>query len=182
MLRRSSWRWGFIIWLLGMLALAQYANAHDTGFAHSRRTMFVTADAHEVQLEYRVTANADEALIELALADADANGKISLAERDRYFTKLGEQLGSKLHCESPTGERLPLTLAGFHLDQALTQTFTFRIASSAAELTLTDKNFAHKPGQVRIVAGSGVSVELLENVDLMHTERVPLKIKRQSKT
>lgn len=181
MLPKLMHRFVAAIVLIGIVSLAQPAGAHDTGFAHSRRTMFITADAYEVQLEYRVTANPDEALIELALADADASGDISVRERDRYFTKIGEELASKFYCESTSGERSPLTLVGFQLDQALTQTFTFRIASSAAELKVTDKNFAHKPGQVRVIAGSGVKVELLEGVDLMHTERVPLKITRQSK-
>ena len=68
--------------------------------------------------------------------------------------------------------------AGYRLENSLAQVFLFQVQSRAAELQLVDRNFPHKPGQVRIIPGPGIKVELLESVDLSHAERVPLKITR----
>jgi hypothetical protein len=152
--------------------------AHDGGFGHSRRVIFLAPSADGLILEYRLVQNRDDALVEMVLMDQDHDGKITAEERDRYFQQRAHQLASGLHLQTPGGEEAKLTFVRYELQQALTQTFTFALKTSAREIVLEDRNFPHKPGVVQIRQAEGVTVELARPVDLTHAERFALRIKR----
>jgi hypothetical protein len=152
--------------------------AHDGGFGHSRRAIFVAAEPGQLIIEYRIAMNRDEALIELARIDRDHDGKVSTEESNDYFTARAKALAEQLHLRTADDERIPLRLVSYELKHPLCQVYRFSAATSATELLLDDQNFPHKPGQIRIVAGAGVKVELAKPADLNHAERVNLKISR----
>jgi hypothetical protein len=154
------------------------ANAHDGGFGHSRRTIFVTAEPKQFIIEYRISMNRDEALLELAQVDRNHDGKIADDEKNDYFTARGKALGEHLQLRTPDNTRVPLRFVGYELKHPLCQVYRFAVETTATELLLDDQNFPYKPGHIRIVAGIGVKVELAKPTDLNHAERVYLKITR----
>lgn len=167
-----------LIAVLLLIAVARTAIAHDTGFGHSKRTLLVAATPEAFLLEYRLTAGADEVLIEMTLMDTDADGQISPEEADRHFTALAQKLAANLKCRTPAGKPLVVEPLSHGLGASLTQTFRFRVSSTSREIFLTDLNFPHKPGQIRIIRTPGVQVDLTESIDLTHAERLPLSIRR----
>jgi hypothetical protein len=152
--------------------------AHDGGFGHSRRTIFLAASPDRVVLEYRIMQNRDDALLEMTLMDRDRDGQVSQDEKDRYFQDRARQLAENLHCRTPDGEAITLQFIRYELQHSLVQVFHFTLATSAKEVLLDDRNFPHKPGLVQVLPGNGVTVELAKPVDLSHAERVHLRIKR----
>ncbi len=169
---------GFIaVWLLALLAAlcaVPNLNAHDTGFGHSRRTIFITAQPGGYQIEYRLTLTAEEALLELVQTSKPGDQ----AAQDGYFRAQGNRLAQGLICREGDNPR-PVRLQSYELGVSLTQTYRFTVAAEAAEILLTDVNFPHKPGHVRVLVGRGVAVELAEPTDLNHAERVSLRIRRK---
>jgi len=171
---------------IGLLLLALQAllavpvHAHDGGFGHSRRTLFLALRDGNLVLEYRLLLNRDEALLEMTRIDRNRDGRVSAEERDRYFQDRGRQLALGLRCQTPAGEAVPLTFVRYELGQALTQTYTFTLPAGP-EVLLDDRNFPHKPGVIQIRNGDGVGVELARPVDLTHAERVQLRVRRTGK-
>jgi hypothetical protein len=163
-----------------LLLLCATARAHDGGFGHSRRTIFVAATAAEVTVEYRVVMNRDEALAEMALMDTDRDGQVSAKEKETYFTARGKALGALLQVKTADGEAVPLRFAGYSLDQALVQTYRFTLATKERELIFEDRVFPHKPGTVQVRHGSGLKVEQARPANLAHAERVSLRIRRDN--
>lgn len=164
--------------LMLMPAWTGPAGAHDGGFGHSRRTIFVSAEARQLIIEYRITPNPDEALIEMTQIDRDRDGGISQEEKDRYFQARAKQLAEKLQARTGDNATIPLTFVSYELKHPLVQVFRFTAATEAGEVLLDDQNFPHKPGLIRIHAGVGVTVEQVKPVDLNHAERLSLKISR----
>jgi hypothetical protein len=162
-----------------VLLLCTTAAAHDGGFGHSRRELFFAAPSpDELILEYRLQHNRDDALVEMTLMDADRDGQVSAAERNRFLTERASQLAKGLTVKTAAGDPVPLKLGRVDLDHTLTQTFRFSLVTAAKELLLDDRNFPHKPGLIHVRQAEGLTVELARPVDLSHAERVTLRIKR----
>jgi hypothetical protein len=161
-----------------LLVLAVAGLAHDVGFGHSRRILYLAARPGELALEYRILQNRDDALLEMTLMDVDNDGRISVDEKERYFRQRARVLADKLLCRTPGGEVLPLKFVRYELGHSLTQAFHFTIATAATEVLLDDQNFPHKPGLVQVRHGAGLRIELARPVDLTHAERVNLRIQR----
>jgi hypothetical protein len=171
---RTSW----LAVILSLLSVS-FAQAHDTGFGHSRRTLLVTTSAGELTLEYRIMPSAEEALIEATQVDADGDGKITPAERDAHFAEVARRLVAGLHLQTGAGEKLEAQFVRYSLQNSLAQTFRFRIATDSDVILLEDRNFAHKPGQVRILTGQGVQAAEAADADLSHVDRLSIKIQRE---
>ncbi len=154
------------------------AEAHDTGFGHSRRTLRVSSTATELTLEYRMALSADEALIEATQIDADGDGRITSAEQDAHFMGVAGRLMAGFDLRTADGRALQPTLVRYGLQNSLTQTFCFRIETDSDVIFLEDRNFAHKPGQVRILTGQGVNVATNAEPDLSHVDRLSFKVMR----
>jgi hypothetical protein len=161
-----------------VLACAALALAHDGGFGHSRRAIFVAEEGQGLVLEYRIIQNREDALVELTRIDANRDGRIDAEEKERYFSARGQQLAAGLEVRTTGGEPVPLRLERWSLDHSLVQVYRYTVKTPARELLLEDRNFPHKPGLVQIHSGKGLTVQLSRPVDLNHAERVPLKIVR----
>jgi len=164
------------VFVLG--AVASVATGHDGGFGHSRRTLYVALEADGLALEYRIQHNRDDALVEMVLMDADGDGRVSAAEKERFLKERARQLAENLSVKTPAGDALELKFEHARLDQGLTQTFRFKLTTTAAEVLLEDRNFGHKPGLVQVRNGEGLTVTLAKPTDLNHAERVSLRIQR----
>jgi hypothetical protein len=154
------------------------ALAHDGGFGHSRRAIFVSAGPGEFILEYRITLSPDEALLQMAQIDRDGDAKISTAEKNQYFLDAAQKLAERLDCKSMNGNPIRPLPAGFELGQALTQRFRFRLSTDNPDWLLTDNAFGHKPGVVRVVTGDSVKAQVAEKTDMTHVERVTIQFSR----
>ena len=165
--------------LLFLFAAAAIAPAHDGGFGHSRRTLYLTIEGDALVLEYRIQHNREDALAEMTLMDADGDGAISAEEKDRYLKAHAAQLAENLHVKTAGGEAITLKLASVRLDQGLTQTYRYTLPTTAAEVLLEDRNFGHKPGLVLVRNGEGLTVELARQTDLTHADRVSLRVRRK---
>ncbi len=158
--------------------VAATALAHDTGFGHSRRTIFIAPSDSGFVLEYRIQLSADEAMIELTHMDRDRDGRVSADERDAFLTARGEALAADIEIEREDGDSVDLRRINFRLGPTLTQTFVYRLATDAVELTVTDRNFAHKPGLVRLIVGKGGRLERLDEADLSHASKIRVRVTR----
>ena len=171
--------------LLSALALsflaALPARGHDTGFGHSRRALLFSAKPEEFLLEYRVVLGADEALVEMTRMDRDGDGRVSAAEKDRYFSERAAELARGWKVTTPEGEPLRPTFERVELGHSLTQSYRFRVASSERTILFVDTNFSHKPGQVAILSGPGLRAEPEKGANLAHAERVSIVVTRTSK-
>lgn len=175
--RRGS---SFLLAFLCVASACLNAHAHDTGFGHTRRTIYIALDGETVVVEYRMTLAPEEALVEMTLMDKDRDGRVSAAERQAFFQERGGQLAAGLHCRVHE-QRTPLKFQDFRLDQALTQTYRCHLSAPAGPIMLEDRNFAYKPGLVRVQGGPGITVELAQPTDLSHADRVQLKVTRVGK-
>jgi hypothetical protein len=164
--------------LAGLLAVGpvQPVEAHDTGFGHSRRTLFVAAEMGKLALEYRIVASPDEALIEMTAADSDGDGQISAAEKDEHFSAVGRRLAERFKIRTAKGQPLQADFQGFILNNGITQTYRFEIVTDGPEVSFEDNNFPYKPGQVRVVAGAGLEAKLDGDIDISHADWVRLTI------
>jgi hypothetical protein len=163
------------------LALASYAVAHDGGFGHSRRTIYLTTDRESLILEYRIQHNREDALVEMTLMDTDGDGTVSTEEKERFLKERARQLAENLPAKTAAGVTVGLKLESVRLDQGLTQTFRYRLDTTATEVLLEDRNFGHKPGLVNVRSGTGLTVTLAKDIDLTHADRVSLRIQRDEK-
>lgn len=161
-----------------LLLVACSALAHDGGFGHSRRTLFVRATVEELHLEYRILQNRDEALVELAKIDANGDGKISVEEKDRYFQQRGRDIAASLKVRTKPGDPVPVQFARYELGQSLAQTYHLTLRTKATEIVLEDRAFPHKPGLVQLRPGAGVKLEPARQANLAHAERLTLRILR----
>jgi hypothetical protein len=156
--------------------------AHDGGFGHSRRLIYVSATADSLLVEYRLKQGLEEGLVELVHVDADRDGKISQAERERFFTQRGKDLLARLEFrDERSGKPLRAEFAGFELEHSLVQVYRIRVASSAERVLLIDRNFPHKPGQVAIEVDAGLKAELPAEIDFTHADRVRVTLERRAK-
>lgn len=171
--------WRGTEFLCAWLLLGSLAAAHDGGFGHSRRTIAVFADAAGWTIEYRLTLNPDEALLELAGMDSNGDGQISAIMRDQFCAGRARALLQRLALTGSTN--VPLRYEGCSWGPALTQTYRFRAETAEAALMLTDDNFTYKPGLVRLAAGPGVSLNVEKQADLTHAERVRIQISRAAR-
>lgn len=175
----ASWRCGAFILPLLMLAAPKVADAHDTGFGHSRRTIYLQATPEGLVIEYRIKQGPEEALVEMTLIDRDRDGKLSTAECRRFFTTRAAALVQELELRTAQGDAIPLAFLEYELGHNLTQLYRFTAATTVAGMLLEDRNFAHKPGQVRIVVAENLAAEIAEPIDLTHADRVLLRIVRK---
>ena len=139
--------------------------SHDGGFGHSQRTIAASADPRGWTIEYRVMMGADEAIVELAQHP-----------EPEFYARRGEQLAKTLRVTNLADTKL--VFVGHALGPALTQTYRYRIETPAQRLVLEDHCFPHKPGVVRCVGGTGVSVTLGEGIDWSHAERATVEFAR----
>lgn len=167
-----------VLAVLVWFVVASVALGHDGGFGHSRRTIYLTTDPNGLVLEYRLQQNRDDALVEMTRMDADGDGQVSAAEKDRFLKERARQLADHLQVKTAAGEAIELKLESVRLDQGLTQTYRFTLATIAAEVLLEDRNFGHKPGLVLVRNGDGLTVTLAKPTDLTHADRVSLRVRR----
>jgi hypothetical protein len=168
--------------MLCLLANASHLFAHDGGFGHSRRLIYVSAAPDTFLIEYRLKQGLEEALVELVRVDADRDGKISQAERDKFFTARGKALLANLAFrDASSGKALAAEFAGFELQHSLVQVYRLRLASDAQSVLLVDHNFPHKPGQVAIETDAGLKAQLPEEIDLSHADQVRVTVERVAK-
>lgn len=167
--------------VLALLAGAATAAAHDGGFGHSRRTLYVAAVPAGWSVEYRIVVDRDEALIEMTHMDTNGDGQVSAEERDRYFAARGRQVAGRLQARDADGTPVTLEFVRCELGPALTQVYHFAAVTKAAEVVFDDRNFPHKPGRVQIRTGPGVTAELAKAANLNHAERVSVRIKKAAK-
>ena len=168
--------WILSLSILGLVIIP--ALAHDTGFGHSRRTIFLTATPGTLVLEYRIRQNIDEALIELVHIDRNLNGLISPDEQNDYFQSQAQRVASHLSCSTADGKKLVPKLISYRLEHSLVQIFRFQLKTDAKQIAIRDDNFIHKPGLVRIRHGTGLQVALSVEADLQHAERVSIRVIR----
>ena len=161
------------------LIVLQNVEAHDGGFGHSRRTIFFDATADSFVLEYRVTRNSDEALLEMT-PDRCRRRRTDLSHRTTdVFSVVGNRTGlNNLTIRTADGHESSRGSLGINCSPIWCSPFCYSIATTAAEIRFVDRNFPHKPGVVKVLAGSGVKAELAEPMDLNHAERVSLKVVR----
>jgi hypothetical protein len=164
-----------------LLAVASVATGHDGGFGHSRRTLYFTVEGDRLVLEYRIQQNREDALVEMTRMDTDGDGTVSTAERDRFLKDRAKELADNLQVKTAAGEAVALTFERARLDQGLTQTFRFQLATTALEVLLEDRNFSHKPGLVLVRNSAGLTVTLARPTDLTHAERVSLRVRREER-
>jgi hypothetical protein len=165
---------------LTMLGVAQ-ARGHDTGFGHSRRTLVFSAKPEEFLLDYRIVLSADEALVEMTLMDRDGDGRVSAAEKDRYFAERAMEIARGWQVSTPEGELLRPVFERVELGHSLTQSYRFRISTLERTILVVDSNFSHKPGQVAILSGAGLKAEPQKGTNLAHAERISIVVTRSSK-
>jgi len=154
--------------------------AHDGGFGHSRRTIWVSSNADSLILEYRITQNADEALLEVIQMDRDGNGQISAEERERHFAGMAKYLGQRLQFQTPAGSALPATFVRYELQNSLTQIYRFSVPTREPIIILEDGMYPHKPGAVRVVTAAGLKAELAQATNLTHVDWLSVKITRSA--
>lgn len=164
--------------VLLLLVVAWRSPAHDGGFGHSRRTLFLTATPQGFVLEYRLQHNRDDAVVEMVRMDADRDGRITEEEKQHFLKERAGQLAAHLLAKTPAGTAVALTFDQGRFDQALTQTYRWQLTTTAVELLLDDRNFGHKPGLVLVRHGESVTVTLAQATDLTHAERVSLRVRR----
>ena len=170
------------LWIiLALLTGAATAAAHDGGFGHSRRTLYVAAAPAGWSVEYRITVDRDEALIEMTRMDTNGDGQVSAEERDCYFTARGRQVAGRLQAWDADGAPVTLEFVRYELGPALTQVYHFAAVTKVSEVVLDDRNFPHKPGLVQIRTGPGVTAELAKAANLTHAERISVRIKKAAK-
>ncbi len=165
--------------VVALLLPLSLALAHDTGFGHSRRTLLVTSAENSLALEYRIVLAADEALIEATHIDADGDGEITKDEQDAHFANVARRLIAGLRLQTADGRLLKPTFVRYELQNSLAQTFRFSVETDALAVSVEDRNFAHKPGQVRILAGQGVKVATIGDGDPSHVDRLNFNILRE---
>jgi hypothetical protein len=163
---------------LVLLAAALPAAAHDGGFGHSRRTLYVAAAPDGWSVEYRIVLSPDEALVEMTHMDADHDGQVSAAERDRYLAARARQVAERLQVRDAAGAPVALKRVRCELGPALTQVYHFSAVTAAREVVFDDRNFPHKPGLVQVRTGPGVHAEVDKTADLNHAERVRVRVKK----
>jgi len=170
------------LWIiLALLTGAATAAAHDGGFGHSRRTLYVAAAPAGWSVEYRIAVDRDEALIEMTRMDTNGDGQVSAEERDCYFTARGRQVAGRLQAWDADGAPVTLEFVRYELGPALTQVYHFAAVTKVSEVVLDDRNFPHKPGLVQIRTGPGVTAELAKAANLTHAERISVRIKKAAK-
>lgn len=154
------------------------ALAHDTGFGHSRRTLYFAPDQDGLLLEYRVRLEADEALIEMSLMDTDGDASVSPAEQDSWFTAKGAQLAVGLRVMMADDETVavPVQSRGWRLAEGFCQIFLFHLQSNSRAVIVEDSLFAHKHGWARVRQAPGVRVMLADGLNLNHAERLRLRV------
>src|SRR6187549_3808876 len=97
-MRRADHFW------IGLVLLAvATASAHDGGFGHSRRTLYVAASPEGWAIEYRIALNRDEALVEMTHMDRDGDGQVSAEERDRYLAGRAKEVAERLRASDADG-------------------------------------------------------------------------------
>jgi hypothetical protein len=163
---------------LVLLAVATSAAAHDGGFGHSRRTLYIAWTPAGWSIEYRIALNRDEALIEMTRMDQDGDGQVSPEERDRYLAARSRQVAERLQVRDGNGAAIALKPIRCELGPTLTQTYRFTATTTARALLLEDGNFPHKPGLVQVRTGPGVVAELARPADLTHAERISVRVKK----
>jgi len=157
---------------------AMDVRAHDTGFGHSSRTIFVRPDADgDVVIEYRLRLNDDEALIQFTHMDSDGDGTVAAVERAAFLQRRGAELIAGLPARRSDGsEGPPLRLDNVRLGHSLVQVYTFRTALPAGGLEITDLNFRDRPGRVEVRHAAGLQVEMSQT-RLFHAGAVTLQIR-----
>lgn len=168
--------WILSLSILGLVIIP--TNAHDTGFGHSRRTIFLTATPGTLVLEYRIRQNMDEALIELVHIDRNRDGRISPDEQNNHFQSRAQRIASHLSCGTADGKKIVPQLISYRLEHSLVQIFRFQLKTDAKHISIRDDNFTYKPGLVRIRHGAGLQVDLSVEADLQHAERVSIRVIR----
>src|SRR5436190_20769062 len=94
--------------VLFLALAASSAPAHDGGFGHSRRTLYLTTEDDALILEYRIQHNREDALVEMTLMDTDGDGKVSAEEKDRFLKDRAKRLAENLVARTVAGDTVAL--------------------------------------------------------------------------
>ena len=146
--------------------LVSLAAAHESPVDHVDREFRLWVAEGRLHLSYRLQLAERAALLQLHQMDKDADGRISQAERDAYFTTQAERLGRGFTLEL-AGRALALTPSSpVQCDARLGQTFTFQtpqvaLAPGRHAGRLADAHARAYPGPFRWVdAGSASAGEV----------------------
>ena len=137
------------------------ATAHESPVDHVEREFRLWVAEGRLHLSYRLQLAERAALLQLHRMDTDADGRISAAERDAFFTAQAERLARGFTVEL-AGRSLAFTpSAAVRCDARLGQTFTFQaplptLAPGRHPGRLADAHARAYPGPFRWVdAGAG---------------------------
>ena len=161
------------------LLLPDIASSHESGFGHSKRTLFFTSSEDGFLLDYRIHLAPEEAMSEMAWMDEDRDGSVSNQERDRWFEAKGRKLLSKFVLLGQNGGNGRLAFVRYRLDHGLTQTFSFRIRTDAESIVFEDANLAHRPGVVRLLGDATVRATVDREASLHHAGAIRVRVTRQ---
>ena len=148
-----------VLWLVLLLAVAP-ARAHDTGFGHSRRTLFVAPVADGYAVTVRLSLDAAEALLLMTRMDRDHDGAVSPAEREAYGATTGAAFAARLLATDTADRPLPVRFVAFAPGETLALIYQFRIDTAERQVFLTDSLFPHRHGWVSVRSAPGVEVKL----------------------
>lgn len=163
--------------LLFCLLLPISAQADESAFPHSSRTLHLALSQDTLTIEYRLKIPLDQAWIEMAGMDTDEDGEVSAIEKRRYLEQKASRLLQNITvtCADKTQA---LTLTAVTMDSAIAQTFTLQAPASVL-CTLRDNHFVDRPGSVRLRSDAGTAVMLQEGRDHSHAGRIVLKISQR---
>ena len=160
--------------------LPTIASSHESGFGHSKRTLFFATTEDGFLLEYRIHLAPEEAMSEMAWMDADRDGRVSNQEKDHWFGRKGRKLLSKLALLTQNGGKANSVFVGYRLNHGLTQTFSFRIRTGAKSIVFDDTNLSHRPGVVRLLGDATVRATVDKEDSLHHAGVIRVRVTKQS--
>lgn len=116
------------VWLAAVFLclFASLAIAHESPVDHVDREFRLWVAEGRLHLSYRLQLAERAALLQLHQMDTDADGHISHAERDVFFTTQAERLGRGFTLELAGRTLALIPSASVQCDARLGQTFTFQ--------------------------------------------------------
>ena len=123
--------------------------------------------------------------MELAQSDADGDGRATAEEQTAHFGASGQRLAENLRITDDAGRPLEVQYLSYELTNPTSQLFRFRAnvpangqaAAAGRSYRLEDRNFAHKPGVLKILTGPRLKAELPKGADLSHCDQIRLQIR-----
>jgi hypothetical protein len=137
--------------LLCLLMLGYAAAAHESPIDHVDRRLAFTVSGDTLELRYRFRQTQRAALLQLRAMDANNNGRINAAERERFFKQTGERLAGRLKLKAAGSEMTFRTTDAVVLRPDFSQEFRLTVPlNRAVTVTFHDEFSGQYPGSVVI--------------------------------